>query len=31
MITAIFDDMEKRRDESGVVMRELAVLKESSG
>jgi methyl-accepting chemotaxis protein len=31
MVTTIFDDMEKRREESGAVMRELEVLKESSG
>jgi methyl-accepting chemotaxis protein len=31
MVTAIFEDMEKRRQESGSVMRELQILKESSG
>jgi methyl-accepting chemotaxis protein len=31
MVTAIFDDMEKRREESVAVMGELEVLKESSG
>lgn len=30
MVTAIFDDMEKRREESSAVMRELEILKESS-
>ncbi len=31
MVTAIFDDMEKRKEESDAVMRELEVLKKSSG
>jgi methyl-accepting chemotaxis protein len=31
MVTAIFDDMEKRREESTAVMRELEVLKKNSG
>jgi len=31
MVTAIFDDMEKRKEESAAVMRELEVLKKSSG
>ena len=31
MVRAIFDDMEKRREESGTVMKELEVMKETSG
>jgi methyl-accepting chemotaxis protein len=31
MVTTIFDDMEKRREESSSVMQELQILKESSG